>query len=455
MITQGVVDPRRNLAVKRPRDNAVAFQLSQLFCQYLAASLRHQPHEFTWSAWRGGEVVEENRLPLASNDLKGAHNWTLVVVHGSQFKLVSNYPTKLWVIERCGKVSDNGVPFNPSPMKNVLIVHAHPEPKSFSSALARTAAETFTAMGYAVSISDLYAMSFSPASGRQNFQTVADPAYLKLQAEENAASQHGSFAPELEAEMRKLENCDLLVFSFPLWWFGMPAILKGWVDRVFAYGRIYGRGRWYEHGIGRGKQAFALLTTGSPATAFHRDGLHAPLDTILSPLYHGVFWFNGFSPLPPFVTWGAAHLTDAARGAELNRLRLRVQNVGAEDPLVFRSAEDSDPQSFKDRIPRFLLTARKRSGSEGTVPATEDLLRLSELRRTGVLVQAMIGGPDDAEWQGAFELRCRDLPTALACLHTLPLAKWCDVRGSLLNPAYDQVLSPFWPAMGASESHAI
>jgi Flavodoxin-like fold len=43
---------------------------------------------------------------------------------------------------------------------------------------------------------------------------------------------------ELLTEMQNLEWCDTLIFSFPLWRFGMPAILKGWVDRVFAYGRI-------------------------------------------------------------------------------------------------------------------------------------------------------------------------------------------------------------------------
>ena len=61
-----------------------------------------------------------------------------------------------------------------------------------------------------------------------------DP-FFKQQQEELYADEHLGFAPEIEAEIQKLERCDLLVFSFPLWWFGLPAILKGWVDRVFAY----------------------------------------------------------------------------------------------------------------------------------------------------------------------------------------------------------------------------
>ncbi len=147
-------------------------------------------------------------------------------------------------------------------MANILIVHAHHEPKSFTSALARAAAETLTEQGHKVDFSDLYPMKFDPVSDRRNFTTVRDPNFFKQQQEELYAAEHLGFAPEIEVEMQKLERCDLLVFSFPLWWFGLPAILKGWVDRVFAYGRIYARGRWYDKGLGRGKRAMVLITTG-------------------------------------------------------------------------------------------------------------------------------------------------------------------------------------------------
>ena len=85
--------------------------------------------------------------------------------------------------------------------------------------------------------SDLYRMRFNPVSDRRNFTTVKDADCLKLQVEEAWASESGGFAPDIEAELRKLEACDLLILQFPLWWFGLPAIMKGWVDRVLAMGR--------------------------------------------------------------------------------------------------------------------------------------------------------------------------------------------------------------------------
>ena len=46
-----------------------------------------------------------------------------------------------------------------------------------------------------------------------------------------------------------MEAADLMIWQFPLWWFSMPGILKGWVDKVFAFNRVYGRGRFYDKGL--------------------------------------------------------------------------------------------------------------------------------------------------------------------------------------------------------------
>ncbi|TIU61547.1 MAG: flavodoxin family protein, partial [Mesorhizobium sp.] len=80
----------------------------------------------------------------------------------------------------------------------------------------------------------LYAIGFNPISDRRNFTTIRDANYYRQQSEEANAAAHDGFAPDIQAEMGKLFWCDALILQFPLWWFGLPAILKGWVDRVFA-----------------------------------------------------------------------------------------------------------------------------------------------------------------------------------------------------------------------------
>src|SRR5262245_56516396 len=79
-----------------------------------------------------------------------------------------------------------------------------------------------TACGHQVVTSDLYAVGFNPVSGRHNFSTVASAWLYRQQDEEMFASKHAGFVPELALEMEKVERADLLVFSFPMWWFGLP-----------------------------------------------------------------------------------------------------------------------------------------------------------------------------------------------------------------------------------------
>lgn len=75
--------------------------------------------------------------------------------------------------------------------------------------------------------------------------------------------------------------------AIPLWWFSVPGILKGWVDRVFAMGRFYGQGKVYENGVFAGKKAILSLTTGGAEDTYRKDGLHGDINAILRHTYTG------------------------------------------------------------------------------------------------------------------------------------------------------------------------
>lgn len=215
----------------------------------------------------------------------------------------------------------------------VLIVHAHPEPNSFNGAMTRAAVETLTQQGHSVTVSDLYAMDFHAPSDRSNFATVADAAYFKPQAEESHATQHAGFSPALEAEIGKLEACDLLIFQFPIWWFGLPAILKGWVDRVFVMGRTYGGGRVYDTGVFRGRRAMLSLTTGAPPEAWLPGGAHGDINAILRPVHRGIFQFVGFDVLRPQLSCSPARVGGNERKAMLDDWRQRAAGLFEERPI--------------------------------------------------------------------------------------------------------------------------
>jgi NAD(P)H dehydrogenase (quinone) len=77
----------------------------------------------------------------------------------------------------------------------------------------------------------LYAIKFDPAGGPGDLIGREDPSCFRYQREQLHASEKDLFVPELKEEMDKLVWADLVIFQFPLWWFSLPAILKGWVDR--------------------------------------------------------------------------------------------------------------------------------------------------------------------------------------------------------------------------------
>lgn len=217
---------------------------------------------------------------------------------------------------------------------NVLIVFAHPEPQSFNGAMYDTAVRALQAAGHTVVTSDLYRMGFDPVSSRANFTTVGNPDYLKLQAEETYASESDGFAPGIEAEIRKLEACDLVILQFPMWWFGAPAILKGWFDRVLAMGRTYGYGAIYQTGKFRGKRALLSLTTGGPQEAYTKDGFNGDIDSILRPIQRGVFEFLGFDVLAPQIHYGPVRATPEQRQGWLDDYAERLTSIGQEAPIV-------------------------------------------------------------------------------------------------------------------------
>jgi NAD(P)H dehydrogenase (quinone) len=215
----------------------------------------------------------------------------------------------------------------------VFIVYWHPEPKSFNGAMFRTACETLAAAGHQVSTSDLNEMGFNPVSGRRNFISVKDPFYFKQQIEELHATDNHGFAAEVESEIKKMEGCDLMIWQFPLWWFGLPAVLKGWVDRVFAMGRTYGGGHFYETGLFRGKRAFLSLTTGGPDEAYRRGGFNGDIAAILRPIHRGMLQFIGFDVLAPQIVYGPVHLKDDQRRQHLATYATRLQRIAEESPI--------------------------------------------------------------------------------------------------------------------------
>lgn len=231
--------------------------------------------------------------------------------------------------------------------KSVLVVHVHPETTSLTHTLAETAKTELAAAGYRVLESDLYGMNWKAVFDAQDFPERADSSRLSFIAESGAAYANGTQTPDVEAEQEKLKQADAVVFLFPLWWFSFPAILKGWVDRVFAYGFAYGyrgQGNRYRYGDGglAGKRALLCVVAGGPEMDYGARGVNGSLEQLLFPITHGTLFYTGMEVVPTFAVHRSVGITgagvDEARGA----FKQRLSGLFTDTPIPFRSQNKGD-----------------------------------------------------------------------------------------------------------------
>jgi len=227
---------------------------------------------------------------------------------------------------------------------NVFIVHAHPEPQSFSAAMCLTATEQLRQLGHEVRVSDLYVAGFNPVASAADFGTRKNPDYLNYALEQRHAQEAGTLAPDIQAELAKLLWCDLLILNFPTYWCAPPAILKGWIDRVLVSGVVYGGKRFYDRGGLAGKQAMLSVTIGGQAHMFASDGIHGPINDMLKPVLQGTLAYTGMTVLPPFVAWHVPYISPEARTAMLQDYRQHLVRLDEATPLVFPSLDQFDSQ---------------------------------------------------------------------------------------------------------------
>ncbi len=236
---------------------------------------------------------------------------------------------------------------------NTLIIYAHPEPKSFNGAMKDLAVSTLSELGHNVEVTDLYAQKFNPVISTADVKVRKDPDFFEFASEAGNAFREGQLADDIAAEQAKVQRADFLIFQFPYWWWSMPAILKGWIDRVFTRGFGYGGGDWYDTGKLVGRRAMLSLTTGSSPAECSDDGLFGDIHERLYQIQHGSLYFVGIQVVPPFIAWGIQSADAGARVACLERYKDRLSALETLPAIPFVSPEDiGDDGKLKPGVTR-------------------------------------------------------------------------------------------------------
>lgn len=186
-------------------------------------------------------------------------------------------------------------------MVNILLVYGHPKtPTSFNFSLKEKLVSVLKSKGYNVLVRDLYEVSFNP-----------------LLSSEDLAKLHNNEIPDdIKQEQEFIKNADVIIFIYPIWWAGSPAIIKGYIDRVFSYGFAYMYRGNKVVGLLTDKRAIVINSNGSPYELYENEGFYSAMRKVVDD---GIFRFCGFNKIKHIFFGGIMNKTQEEKDMNIKQ----------------------------------------------------------------------------------------------------------------------------------------
>lgn len=182
-----------------------------------------------------------------------------------------------------------------------LIIYAHPDPTSFNNELKEAMVARLHQAGASVEVRDLYALGFDPVL------TVSDL----------MAARTGQVPVDIATEQSFLGWADVVTFIYPIWWTGLPALIKGYIDRVFMYGFAYTYVQGVQQGLLKGKKAVIINTQGKSHEEYRAIGMDKALRLTSD---RGIFEYCGFEILHHLFLESVLQASSAQRATWLDEI---------------------------------------------------------------------------------------------------------------------------------------
>ncbi|SEH28389.1 NAD(P)H-dependent oxidoreductase [Chryseobacterium culicis] len=155
-----------------------------------------------------------------------------------------------------------------------LIIYTHPNENSLNHNLLNTVVETLHARNEEVVVRDLYAIGFDPVLSLNDMQ----------------GQRMGKVSADVKTEQEYIAWAEQITFIYPIWWTGLPAVMKGYIDRVFSYGFAYRYDQGVQKGLLKGKTTIIINTHGKSHDEYEKMGMDKAL-TLTSD--NGIFIYSG------------------------------------------------------------------------------------------------------------------------------------------------------------------
>jgi NAD(P)H dehydrogenase (quinone) len=183
-----------------------------------------------------------------------------------------------------------------------LVIYTHPNPKSFNHAILETVEATLKEKKHDVKIRDLY----------------ADPIKSTLDVDDFDSFKAGIIPEDIKKEQQLLKWAENLVFVYPLWWFDRPALLKGYIDRVFSKGFAFDYAPTGAIGLLPHKKALVIQTAGTPQAIFEKNNAFPGIE---SAMLDGTLKFSGIQNSKIKTFCGVPSATHEERQAMLVQVK--------------------------------------------------------------------------------------------------------------------------------------
>ncbi|MFQ3550028.1 MAG: NAD(P)H-dependent oxidoreductase [Armatimonadota bacterium] len=190
----------------------------------------------------------------------------------------------------------------------VLVVYAHPYSGSFNNALCKEYIDGLRETGHVYDLIDLYADYFNPVLKAEDFQLF----------------QQGKAADDIAKYQEKVLWADAMVFICPVWWFSIPAVLKGWIDRVFSIGFAYGYGENGLVGLLKHQKVVIIQTCGGTEDAYENYGFKAGMEKSIDD---GIFRFCGIQNVQHEFLYNVIATTDEVRKGYLAKVKELASSI--------------------------------------------------------------------------------------------------------------------------------
>lgn len=183
-----------------------------------------------------------------------------------------------------------------------LIIYAHPNPASFNHAILDAYVSALKASHHEVRIRDLYALGFNPVIIQSDYDQI----------------NRKKPPDDIREEQGHIRWSEVMTLIFPIFWAGMPAILKGYIEKVFSVGFAYVFEGDKPRGILRGRKVVIINTTGGALNYYQKSGM---IESLKNTIDGGIFRFCGFQVIEHRFFVAVPIATPAERSMMLEEVR--------------------------------------------------------------------------------------------------------------------------------------